>query len=253
MRYLTLLFLALCAYAGEAIGDQPKLPPEAQKVVEKHEAALATAKRAFDTAAAKADAEGSAALDKMVKDATKRGDLQAAIDILELQKKWSQSSSDLMGDKGKTAGLLYVSCGHNVEVFLKGKSIGKSSQWGDLIPIEVKLADGDDVIFQCSGEAKHTYGVSWLFFTEDKTQYVGSSLKNTLGKKTGELNREGVAAGQPGAGWVNCSLVNRLPDDLKRIAPPEAIEMKKKTQTEPDPSQSIYVWVFKSDDLKKRK
>jgi hypothetical protein len=40
---------------------------------------------------------------------------------------------------------------------------------------------------------------------------------------------------------------------LKKSVPPEAIEMKKKTQTEPDPTQSIYVWIFKSDDLKKRR
>jgi hypothetical protein len=251
IRALMLAALLTGVFAADA-PSQP-LPPDVLKIVEKHDAALATAKRAFDSAAAKADTEGSAALDKAVKDATKRGDLQAALAIQELQKKWTQSNGDLLGDKGKTAGLLYVCCGSNVEVFLKGKSIGKSSQWGDLIPIEVKLADGDDVIFQCSGEAKHTYGVSWLFFTTDKAQYVGSSLKNTLGKMTGELNRDGVAVGQAGAAWVNGSLVNRLPDDLKKSVPPEAIEMKKKTQTEPDPTQSIYVWIFKSDDLKKRR
>jgi hypothetical protein len=256
MRYFILCLLSLTLFGADP--PAKPLPAGVDPIVKEYQDAVAKARAAYEATCAKALDKALDKLDSKNKEIIKRGDVDGAIAVKAVIEKVKsgkvrdeaeKASGDLLG--GVSAGSLYVCAGHNVEIIYKGKPIGKSSQWGPLIPIELNPSDGDEIYFHCTGEAKHTYGVSWLFVTGDKGQYMVSSIRNTLGKLSGEMTKDGVVLGQTGAGWVVGALTGRLPDDLKRFVP-EAIEIVRKTQTEPPPTESIYVWTFKATDLKRR-
>ncbi len=147
----------------------------------------------------------------------------------------------LAGCQGK----LYVSCGDKVDVLFNNKVIGQSSQWGDLVPIPIVLANGDTLYFCAKGESKHTYGVSWAFISNDTKLYMVSDEKNTPGTN-GALAKDSKFTEQTiGEFWVRTSLTNRMDKALvSRIQEPQAVCVGKAQKS------ATYRWIFDANALK---
>lgn len=99
MRYFTLLLLAFCVYAGEVASDQPKLPPDVQKVVDARDKAIADAKVQFDSACLKATGSAAKQMESIVKSKTQKGDLDGAIAAKGIVEKWAIDQPDLVAEK----------------------------------------------------------------------------------------------------------------------------------------------------------
>ena len=73
-----LLLISACAYAEDTVTP---LPPEAQKVVDKHDAGMEAAKKAYDIAVAKVKADAIKGLEPVVTKLTKAGNLEGALAV----------------------------------------------------------------------------------------------------------------------------------------------------------------------------
>jgi hypothetical protein len=124
MRTLLLCVLSLALLAADPPDkDQPKQPPEIQKAMAVYEKALADAHKAFDVAEAQARSVATKALDKIKLDDTKKGDLDAANQIVATIKKLNEGKGGpaANADAPDAAKLLlsrwYLESGGNVSGF----------------------------------------------------------------------------------------------------------------------------------------
>jgi hypothetical protein len=102
MRIFLLSLLAFALFAADPPDAKvPPLPPEAQRVVDEHDAAAAKAKQAYDVAMAKINADAIKKMESVVVKVTKVGDLKAANATQAVLDGWkSVPSGDLLGDVG---------------------------------------------------------------------------------------------------------------------------------------------------------
>lgn len=104
MRFILILMLLVYpSFAGESGGNDPKLPPDVQKVVDAHDAEVAKAKAAYDAAVAKANETGAKAMDAVVKARMAKQDLAGAVAAKAVVEKWRAEQPDPLGDKPAVA------------------------------------------------------------------------------------------------------------------------------------------------------
>jgi len=242
-----LLLITACAFA-----EDPPLPPDAQKVIDKQTIALEAAKKAYDAAVAKANADAAKGLEPVVVKLTKAGDLNGALAVKAAMEKIA-SDAEPIGNpaKGQYVGKLYVSCGDKVNIFHNGMLVGNSSQWGQLVPIALDLAPGDNIHFVSEGSGDHSTGIAWIYIADSGKWFNSSSLKNTLGT-TGRYNETSAfATCIEGPTWVNSSLLKRLDDNLgKKALFPVAIEAKIETQHAGANKVASYKWTFNPREVR---
>ena len=157
----------------------------------------------------------------------------------------ANSPLKLAGCQGK----LYVSCGDKVDVVFNNKIIGKSSQWGPLTPIPVSLPNGDAIYFIAKGDNKHSYGVSWVFISNDGKLFMVSDQQNTLGINGSITKDSKFAESTTGPFWVNHSLMDRLDKDLVTSIVEAKSVLVKPEQGADEPKSATYRWIFNANDL----
>lgn len=150
----------------------------------------------------------------------------------------------------QVAGALFVSCDDKVTVFFRGKVVGKSSQWGQLVGIPLRLDPQAEVLFVAESGGENPAGISWLFVSEDLTQFIASSTTNTTGMRG--LAGKGAELGEcvEGRHWVSDSLVKRLGPNLSG----KAFDVKPVEPRSPDAVMrrmpvASYRWRFIPADL----
>jgi hypothetical protein len=118
----------------------------------------------------------------------------------------------------QTSGTLFVSCDDKVTIWFRDKIVGKSSQWGQLVGIPLKLGQGAEVLFVAESSGNNPAGVSWLFVSDDLKHWIASDTTNTSGMPG--LVGKGAKFGEcvEGRHWVSDSLVNRLDLEIKAKA-----------------------------------
>jgi hypothetical protein len=99
MQFLLPLLFAVWAFAEDPVAP---LPPEAQRVMDKHEAALDAAKRAYEIAVAKANADAAKALEPIMVKFTKAGKLEDALAVKAAMEKMAAPVNQAGSKGGKT-------------------------------------------------------------------------------------------------------------------------------------------------------
>jgi hypothetical protein len=103
MRFILILMLLVYpSFAGESGGNDPKLPPDVQKVVDAHDAEVAKAKAAYEAAVTKANETGAKAMDAVVKARMAKQDLAGAVAAKAVVEKWRAEQPDPLGEAKST-------------------------------------------------------------------------------------------------------------------------------------------------------
>lgn len=97
MRYFLLLLIASFAFAGDPPAEKP-LPPDVQKIVDAQVKAEGAAKAVYNETVAKATFAAAKQLDAVVKEKTKKGDLEGALAAKAILDKWNGDATALLGE-----------------------------------------------------------------------------------------------------------------------------------------------------------
>jgi len=251
MKMRTKLFLMVSvAFLGVsvALGADSKgfKSSKAKAAQKKYEKASEKAKKEYDKKIAAAKVVYKKDLNKALKEAMKKGDLKEANKINEEIAEPKKAAEEEPEAKADTKNrLLYVSPGNSANIYLADKLIGKSSQWGQLIPIKVNLNNKKKTKLHI--ETHNTDGVSWILVDTKNKWYISGNHSNTkasLGNYNKEMTYSQVTTGMH---WVNDSLYKRIDKEM-RIPKPSTIAYKLTEPTNKETSITFEIII----DQKKR-